>query len=233
MCKALTHTGLTMNKIKSFLIGCAMLVIIFMMVLVTALLYRANERSSIKSYFFQMGNFANQRVGTLQDINDVSANDLRNKLIKKYVSEYFKVIPGETNVTDRPTLKAMGELAFKQWLNGEAKTIADMSAKKKFRIVRVSDDGIAMISKTKDINYNTTEPAQKLYYEVRYHMYTWNDSNILEIQPIYEQGTVYLEAKFKPGIKPDISVRKHLEQGLDPTGMFMFEVTNVGNKESL
>ena len=228
-----------MSKIKSLLIGCVLLIIVFMIVLVTALLYRANERTYIKSYIFQMGNFSNQRVGTLQDINDISVNDLRNKMIKKYVSEYFKVIPGEYNVIDRPVLRALGPIAFKQWEKGEAKNIADMSAKKMFRMVRVHDDGIALITKMRDVNYNTSEPAKKLYYQVRYHMYTWDGSNILEIQPLYEQGTIYLEAKFKPGIKSDIkinghsvSVREYLEEGLDPTGMFMFEVTNVGNKEN-
>jgi hypothetical protein len=206
---------------------------VFMMVLVTSLLYRANERMSVKSYFFQMSDFANQRVGTLQDINDISVNDLRNKLIKKYVSEYFKVIPGEQDVTHRPVLEILGPYAFEKWKKTEAKNIADMSAKKMFRMVRVRDDGIATVTKTKDVNYNTSELAQKIYYEVRYHMYTWNGSNILEIQPVYEQGTVYIEAKFKPGIKPNINVRKYLESGADPIGLFMFEVTNVGNKENL
>ena len=72
-----------MNKIKSFLMGFVLLVITFIIIVLVALLYRANERSSIKSYIFQTNNFASQRVGELQDINDISAEDLRNKLIKK------------------------------------------------------------------------------------------------------------------------------------------------------
>jgi hypothetical protein len=53
----------------------------------------------------------------------------------------------------------------------------------------------------------------------------------MEIEPAYEQGTIYIEARFKPGIKPNISVRKHLENGSDPVELFMFQVTTVGNKE--
>jgi hypothetical protein len=223
-----------MNRIKSFFVGSVLLIIVFMMVLVSALLYRANERMTIKTYFFQMNNFANQRVGPLQDINDISINDLRNKLIKRYVSEYFKVVPGESDVTQRPVLeKLSSESTFKKWKDGEAKTISKMSSEKKFRAVKIYDDGIATITKSSDTDYETSGLAKKIYYEVRYNMYTWNGSNILEIQPTYEQGTVYIEARFKPGIKPDISVRKYLEEGHKPVEMFMFEVTNVGTKEDI
>jgi len=219
-----------MNKIKSFFIGLILLITTFIVVLLAALVYRANERTSVKSYIFQMGNFANQRVGTLQDINEISTNDLRNKLIKKYVSEYFKVIPGEADVTKRPVLYSLGENTFEQWKKTEAKTIADMSAKKMFRMVRVSDDGIMLLNK-QDIKYSTKDEAESVYYEVRYRMATWMESNRMETEPIYDQGTIYLEARFKPGIKPGISVRKYLEEGEDPVGLFMFEVTNIGNKE--
>ena len=222
-----------MKQWKSFLMGFGLLAIVFAMILVTALLYRANERMSVKSYIFQMNNFANQRVGNLQDINDISANDLRNRLIKKYVSEYFKVIPGEQDVTNRPILEKLGPVAFNQWKRGEAKTIADMSAKKMFRMVSVQDDGIATITKMKNENYDTDELAERVYYAVRYYMYTWPTSNVMEVQPTYEQGTLYIEAKFKPGIKPNINVRKKLESGSDPSELFMFEVTNVGNKEDI
>ncbi len=222
-----------MNKLKSFFTGLILLAIVFAMILVTALLYRANERLSVKSYIFQMNNFANQRIGPMQEVKDISANDLRNRLIKKYVNEYFKVIPGEQDVTNRPTLQAMGETAFEQWKRNEAKTIASMSEKKMFRMVRIPNDGIATITKMKNENYDTDELAELVYYAVRYYMYTWSTSNVMEIEPSQEQGTLYIEAKFKPGIKPNINVRKDLEKGLDPSGLFMFEVTNVGNKEDI
>ena len=223
-----------MNKIKSFFIGCLLLAIGFAMVILVTLVYRANEQETIKSYIFQMNNFASERVGELQDIKDISANDLRNKLIKKYVSEYFKVIPGDKDVTNRPVLKKMSsENAFKQWENDEAKTIEDMSDQNMFRMVRVMDDGIATITKKKNINYDTDDLAERIYYAVRYYMYTWHESNKMGTQPTYEQGTLYIEAKFKPGIRPDVNIRKDLEKGLDPAGLFMFQVTNIGNKEDI
>lgn len=222
-----------MNKLKNVLVGSVLLIIVFTMVLVTALLYRANERMSVKTYIFQMNNLANERVGEIQDINDISVNDLRNRLIKKYVSEYFKVIPGETDVTNRPILQKLGPVAFKQWEKDEAKTIADMSAKKMFRMVRVQDDGIATITKMKNPNYKTNDLAESVYYAVRYYMYTWEKPNSMEIQPTYDQGTIYIQAKFKPGIKPDVNVRKYLEEGKDPAALIMFEVLNVRNKDNI
>jgi len=221
-----------MSKIKSFFGGILLLIITFIIVVFCALLYRANERSSVKSYIFQMNNFANQRVGELQDINDISAEDLRNKLIKKYVSEYFKVVPGETDVERRSVLEALSTPeAYKQWKNGEAQTIARMSEKNMFRIVHIADDGIATLNRLASYNYNDEIP-QDIYYSVRYYTETWTETNKMGAVPVKEQGTVYIEARFQPGIKDSINVQKHLQQGKNPVELFRFEVTNIGNKES-
>jgi len=227
-----------MNKIKSFFGGLLLLIITFIIIVFCALLYRANERSSIKSYIFQMNNFASQRVGELQDINDISAEDLRNKLIKKYVSEYFKVIPGETNVEKRSVLQALSSpTAYKQWQKGEAQTIAKMSRENMFRIVHVYDDGIATLNRPADYNYND-EVSQSIYYSVRYYTETWTETNKMGTEPVKEQGTVYIEAAFQPGLRTKtinnkkINIQKYLQEGKNPVELFRFEVANIGNKES-
>lgn len=221
-----------MNKIVSFLSGLVLLVITFVIVVLVALVYRANERSSIKSYIFQTNNSASQRVGELQDINDISAEDLRNKLIKKYVSEYFKVIPGENDVEKRPVLDALSTgTAFKQWQDTEAKTIAEMSAKNMFRIVHIYDDGIAALNRPADYNYND-EFLKKVYYSVRYYTETWAASNKMAITPTTDQGMIYIEAVFRPGIRDDIDIQKYLQDGKNPVQLFQFKVTNIGSKES-
>lgn len=222
-----------MMKIKSFFVGILLLIIVFIAVILTTLIYRANERANIKTYIFQMGNSASQRVGELQNINNVSQNDLRNKLIKKYISEYFKVIPDDANVTNRPVLARLSTSGvFEQWKNGEAKNIADMSGKKMFRIAKVSDNGIEVLNNSTDnIDYKKQTIAEHIYYIVRYDTYTWTQSNIMKSEPLIEQGVIYLEARFKPGIRPNINVREYLESGKNPVGLFMFEVTNIGSKD--
>jgi len=171
-----------MNRLKSFFIGIFLLMAILAMVVLTSFVYRASERSSVKSYIFQMANNANQRVGMLHNLDDISANDLRNQLIKKYVSEYFKVIPGDKNIMDRRILQVMsGEAAFEYWRKNEAKIITEMSNQKMFRLARVADDGIATYNIAED---NVNEDSQTVYYKVKYYTSTWSESNVLETEPV-------------------------------------------------
>ena len=211
--------------------GIALLIITFVIIVLGALLYRANERTSVKTYIFQTNNFANQRVGELQNIDDISADDLRNKLIKKYVSEYFKVIPGETDVENRPVLRGLSEQrAYDQWVKDEAKTIAQMSNKNMLRIVHVYDDGIAALNRPADYDYND-EVVKRVYYAVRYYTETWDTPNQMAQKPKQNQGVIYIEAAFQPGIRKNIDVQNYLQSGKNPVGLFKFTVTNVGNKE--
>jgi hypothetical protein len=220
-----------MRKLVPFLKGLCLLAITFAVVVFTALTYRASERISIKSYIFQTNNSAGLRVGALQDINDISAIDLRNKLIKKYVSEYFRVVPGDSSTLDRPILRSLSyDYAYNQWLNGEAKNIEKMAINKQFRTVRVMDDGIKAIDKPADYDYYGSEMAKPIFYEIHYFTETWKDSNIMMIEPETDQGYLYIEAYFKPGIDKDKDVKEYLESGENPAGLFMFKVVNIGSK---
>lgn len=223
-----------MMKLKSFFVGIFLLVAIVAMVVITALIYQGMERSSVKSYIFQTANNANQRLGTLQNLDNISATELRNKLIKKYVAEYFKVIPGDKNIINRPTLRIMSnDVAFEHWKNTEAKNITEMSSKNMFRIARVHDDGIATYNKIEN-DTKKSEGAEIVYYKVRYYTSTWTQSNVLEIEPIYDQGTLYLEIQFEPGLRETIGnkkydTREYLESGKNPAGLFKFRVINIGD----
>ena len=229
-----------MRKIQSFFTGIFLLVVVFAMLVLTTLVYRAHERSLIKTYVFQTNNSENYR-GVLQNINDISAVDLRNKLIKKYISEYFKVIPGDSNPTNRPILYTLSSgQAWDYWKTNEVPDIIKMSDTNMFRMAHIDDDGIAILNKTDAVD--TTQPV---YYIVRYKTLTWSESNNMAITPFASQGTIYIEARFKPGIKDEkyivgfdkqtnrtkhMTLREYLESGNDPSGLFMFEVTNIGDK---
>ncbi len=220
-----------MNKIKSFFLGILLLAMTIASIGVVTLVYRANEQVSVKSYIFQMGNFANERVGLLQNINDISVIGLRNNLIKKYVSEYFKVIPGESDVTNRPALRELSNaVAYDQWVSGEAKIIEEMSRNKMFRMVWVSDEGIIPMNMPDDHDYTQSIMAEDIYYEVHYETTTWRESNFMAVEPETKHGVLYIEARFKPGINEKQDVKKYLESGKDPAGLFMFEVTHIGSK---
>ena len=221
-----------MIKIKGFFVGILLLLATFSMIVLVALVYRANDRMSIKTYIFQTDNFAGQRVGALQKLNDMSAVELRNRLIKKYISEYFTVIPNEENVLVRPDLQTLSEgSAYRQWEAGEGVKIADMSQKRMFRTVDVTDADIAAINMSEEYDYYNAIEAQSIIYEVRYTTKTWVEANAMQVTPEYETGTVYIEARFKPGIIKDVNVQKYLESGKNPLDLFMFKVSNVDYKE--
>lgn len=221
------------KKIITFLMGLLLLGVTFATVFFTALAYRANDQIAIKSYIFQINDAAGLRVGALQDINDISAIELRNKLITKYISEYFKVTPGDKNVVNRPILRKLSTLtAFNQWLNSEAKTISKMSDKNMFRMVRVIDNGIVSIDKPADYDYYNSDIIKPIFYEVHYETQTWSDSNIMGIEPVVEQGILYLQAQFKPGIFENKDIKKHLEKGGNPVELFIFRVTRIGNEDN-
>ena len=123
-----------------------------------------------------------------------------------------------------------GSTAYKQWQDGEARTIAAMSEKNMFRIVHVYDDGIAALNRPADYNYND-KFLKPIYYSVRYYTETWEASNNMALTPTIEQGTIYIEAFFRPGIRKDRDVQKYLQDGKNPVELFGFEVINIGNKE--
>lgn len=227
-----------MNKLKSFLLGVLLLASVFAMVFLTALIYRASERSTIKSYIFQMDNAASQRVGTLQDLEKISANELLTKLLHKYVSEYLKVIPGDANVTARPILQNLSSsAAFNTWKNGEAKTITKMSENKMFRTVEFPAASIEALNKPAGYDYYDETTVQPIYYAVHYETTTWTQPNMMSMDnaPVHEHGVLYLEAKFIPGIRETIdgkkfNIKDYLQSGKNPVGLFMFQVTNIDNK---
>ncbi len=222
-----------MNKIKSFFIGLLLLSATFVMVVGVALIYRSADQLSIKSYIFQMGNYADGRVGALQKLDNMSAVELRNKLIKKYVSEYFLVVPGEQNVLSRPSLKQMSDsYAYGQWQSNEAEKIAQMSKDKMFRRVYISDADIAAMDMPDGYDYYNAKPDESILYSVHYITETWPESNSMGVTPIYESGNIDIVVSFRPGIRKTMNgkkfnIKKYLESGNDPLGLFMFKVTNI------
>ncbi len=204
-----------MNKIKSFLVGIFLLAITLAAVFVVVLTYRANEQSVVKTYIFQTGNRPNMRVGPLQNLNDLKPDGLRNKLIQKYVAEYFKVIPGTVTKEQTQIIKDLSSNdVYQNWLNTEAKNIDAMAKDKMFRNVWVD------ISRIQPIN-------DSWWVAVPYFTRTWTQSNKMNAEVIDDAGIINLRVRFLPGIRPKINVRKYLEKGGDPAGLFMFEVTDI------
>lgn len=220
-----------MNRLKSFLMFFCLSVTICITVLVAALIYRANENSSIKTYMFQMDNSPRQRVGTLQSLRTIPIEEVLNKLIHEYVSEYFRVIPSDEDVLTRSVLVKMSSPeAFKIWSETEAKTISKMSKEKMFRLVEFPANSIEPMNKPSGYNYLPDQIAKPVYYAVHYDTITWTEPNAMDTRPVREHGTLYIEVVFEKGIRDNIDVPKHLRKGENPVELFKFYVNNIGNR---
>ena len=207
------------------------------MLLLAALVYIAHSRSSVKTYLFQTGNSVNQRIGELYDIKSISADGLRNKLIEKYLSEFFKVVPGETDIaTKRKVLKNMSHPSvFDKWTKDEMPIIQDMANKHMLRLIKV--DSITNQNVTSVYKDTTTA-----YYKIRYHIITWTEPNIIDIQPVKEDATIFMEVSFEPTLRKDSNDRtfsakklvEYLKNGENPAALFVFGVQdiNVKSKEN-
>ena len=202
-----------MNKLKSFFMGIILLAITFAMVFMTVLIYRASNQASVKTYIFQMDNSPKYRVGPLEDMK--RPNVLRNKLIQKYVAEYFKVMPIENNIVQQQSVYALSDKdVYKQWSDGVAKQIQDMAKHKILRTVYVDVNQIRQ----------TDEPG---WFVVPYTTRTWMESNNMAVSGKSDGGVVILKIRFEPGFKPNINVKKSLEKGDNPAILFKFKVEAV------
>ncbi len=207
-----------MNSLKSFFMGILLFAITFATIFLTVLIYNANKQISIETYIFQMDDTSLQRPGPLENMNKMSPEAVRNKLIQKYVAEYFKVIPVDNNVNQETNIeKLSSKEVYLQWLGGEANIIKDMAQHKMFRNV-LADSLIILPTKDPDL------------FEVRYVTRTWQESNNMVAPVVDNFGKVLLQISFEPGLKQDVDIkriRKMLEKGGNPAILFKFRVENI------
>lgn len=198
--------------------GILLFAITFATIFLTVLIYNANKQISIATYIFQMDDTSLQRPGPLENMNKMSPEAVRNKLIQKYVAEYFKVIPVDNNVNQETNIeKLSSKEVYLQWLGGEANIIKDMAQHKMFRNV-LADSLIILPTKDPDL------------FEVRYVTRTWQESNNMVAPVVDNFGKVLLQISFEPGLKQDVDIkriRKMLEKGGNPAILFKFRVENI------
>lgn len=205
-----------MNRLKSFFVSVLLLAITFATVFLVALVYRANSQTNVQTYIFQMDDSPKYRVGPMQNATTMKPDWLRNKMIEKYIVEYFKVIPGNKNQNQTATIaKLSTKDVYSEWLNGEAQVIKDMAENKMFRRVWVDSMNIKP----------TDEPN---WFEVPYATQTWYESNNMSAKYIQNFGTVLLHVRFGPNVfRENVNIKKSLEKGNNPAMLFEFTVDKI------
>jgi hypothetical protein len=90
-----------MKKVLTFfaylVIAASMLGALF----VGAAIYDVAEKTTVESFFFQPTNDSSRRLPEPESAKSIGAEALRNKLIQKFVTEYFYVLPNYQNIEAR------------------------------------------------------------------------------------------------------------------------------------
>lgn len=214
-----------MKKLIMFLSGILLMLIMFASLFLAGAIYDTGKKVSVETFFFQPDNSFDRRPGVPASPSDFGTDDVRNMLIRRYITEYFYVIPDVSNVENRiaghTSLRSMSsDDAFEYWLQNIAPKIQEMAEQRKLRLVQLTN-----VEKAAD---------EKNYWIVEYDLITWDKPNDMSVQPTVTHGQVYLNLFYDAGMRKKLNnqpVEDLLEQGKDPAIAFKFGVWTVSSYE--
>lgn len=183
-------------------------------------IYDAWNKSITQIYFFQPDNLSQNRPGVPATPDDVGETKMRDRLIQKFITEYFYVWPGDTDIERRAG--GDGALAWlsltpvlQHWRETMAPEIQQMSNDRMLRTATATK-----IYKEPESNY----------WSVEYELRTWREPNNPVIAPEIQNGKMYLQIRYEPGIPGSIierGIHNVLDAGADPVILFKFGVTDI------
>ncbi|MBN1324797.1 MAG: hypothetical protein JW974_01095 [Alphaproteobacteria bacterium] len=210
-----------MKKLIMFFAGIILLLLTFVALYFSGALFDASNDRYIEAFVFQPNNLSTDRIGHPVPVEKLSDKFVRERLIKKFIIEYFYINPDVENIALRTrsdsVMAAMSAPdVFKDWRKTEVKEIEDLSGKKAFRTVTIGDE----ILKKGD------------YWEVYYELKTWHETNNMNLTPDVKNGIMYIKISFEKGIRDkraggSFDIQKFLENGGDPAAVFKFRVDEV------
>lgn len=211
-----------MKKLIMFLSGLLLMVLMCGALVLTGVIYDTGAKTTINTYFFQPDDNAIRRPGVPVSDLTLGADKMRERLIAKYITEYFYVTPDMSDVTrrreGRTSLRRMSlRDVFNTWLQKVAPEIEDLAKNRALRTV-------SLISVTPDTNNK--------YWIVNYELRTWRAPNNFASAPDVTRGTIYLGINYAPGMRDKVgkqSVEDYLESGGDPAAVFKFVVIDVAS----
>ncbi|MDE5616129.1 MAG: hypothetical protein K2I81_04860 [Alphaproteobacteria bacterium] len=213
-----------MRKLISFFIGLCILALMFGAIAGAAAIYDTARKIKIETYFFQPNNLSGQRVGVPATPSDLGPDKMRRRLVEKYLSEYFYVIPDTANVEKRmgafsPLARMSTQSVFSQWQQQEGAYIKTLAEEGAFRTVRI----IGEIKK----------PADSDFWTVEYEMKTWRRPNDMAEEPVVTRDVLYMgiSDEYMMDFRQNIDIRQYLENGYDPAAIFRFGITAIGRQQ--
>ena len=212
-----------MKKLLMFFVGVILMCLTFGMVVVGSAIYDTASQQTIDTFFFQPANLSSQRIGVPASLNDLSSDKIREMLVDKFITEYFYVIPDMKNVSARLDgtigLRWMVSAdVFNEWAATTGVEISQMATGHQMRMARMVDLELPVDSDN--------------WWTVTYELTTWPVPNDFSHEPQVTLGTMYIKLNFEPGIRPmmygeEFNLGKFLENGGDPSLIFMFRVDDV------
>ncbi|MBO5740276.1 MAG: hypothetical protein J6R52_04415 [Alphaproteobacteria bacterium] len=214
-----------MKKLIMFLAGLILVALMFGALLLSGAIYDTGNKVTVDTFFFQPNNLFYQRPGDLKSINDLSADQLRNMLLNKYITEYFYVTPDVEELTNRmegktALRKMSARKVFTYWFENVAPEIEEMTNQRMLR--------------TASLVSVTPVPGSDKYWRVEYELKTWEKPNNLALSPVVRRGVLNMEIVFRQKLKEEINGRPieyYLESGQDPVAVFGFGIQDITIQE--
>ena len=213
-----------MKKLIMFFSGLMLLVLMCGALVLTGFIYDTGAKTTIDTYFFQPDDNAIRRPGVPVGDLVLGADKMRERLIAKYITEYFYVTPDISDVARRKagetSLYRMSvRPVFNAWLKNVAPEIEDLAKSRALRTV-------SLVSLSQDKNNK--------YWIAEYELKTWQTPNNFASTPIISRGILYLGIHYAPGMRDKMgkkSVEEYLESGGDPAAVFQFIVIDVASHD--
>lgn len=213
-----------MKKLIIIFSGLLIMALMCVALILSGFIYDTGEKITVDTYFFQPGDTATMRIDEVLSDGELGADAMRERLIAKYITEYFYVTPDVTDIARRKeartSLARMSTRAvFADWLEKVAPELESMAQNKALRTV-------SLLTLTQDVN--------KQYWIAEYELKTWLKPNNFAASPDVSRGTLYLGVIYEPGIRDEVrgsSVQEYLESGGDPAAAFKFVVIDVASHD--
>ena len=189
---------------------------------VTAAIFDAGTNHVIDTYFFQGNQRSADRPGVPVRPSELGEARMRDMLIRKFVNEYFYVIPDTANAAARVTPAQSSPLfgmalksVFTDWTAGVGAEIQRLAARRVLRTVSVIGE--------------ITKPEGDDYWHVNYELKTWDRPNDMGAAPTITRGVMYisLTVTSKPDVVRSFGVLKMMETHRAPEAWFRFVVERV------
>ena len=199
-----------MKKALYFLVGLLLLALMLGWLVLSGAIYDTGNRLHQTPHFFSVNALATERINEPKTLTELGDLTIRDMLIKKYVTEYFYVIPDTKNVEQR-IKRHKTQPTWREWMEKQSDEIMELAKDGVMRTVNVTD----------------IKNGDAGYLIVDYELKTWFTANDMNEVPTITRGRLYIYAQYTPGVDESFTNLNRLEKGYDAASVFNFAFGSV------